>query len=69
MMGRMRQRADSEMEDVYAGPPTPDEIDEPDNLPDDHQNSQEGPDPVRDLPEMRAVYAGPEQMGDNKCIT
>ena len=76
MMGRMRQRADSEMEDVYAGPPTPDEIDEPDdvydepdNLSDDHQNSQDGPDPVRDLPEMRAVYAGPEQMADNKCIT
>jgi hypothetical protein len=29
MMGQMKQRRDSEMEDVYAGPPMPDDIDEP----------------------------------------
>ena len=29
MMGQMKRRRDSEMEDVYAGPPMPEDIDEP----------------------------------------
>ena len=55
MMGRMRQRGDSEMEDVYAGPPMPDDIDEPEVIePDNTENDKETDDT--------------SEPGDNTCI-
>lgn len=39
MMGQLRNRRDTEMEDVYAGPPMPEDIDEPD-IPDTESKEQ-----------------------------
>ena len=55
MMGRMRQRGDSEMEDVYAGPPMPEDIDEPEVIePGSKENDKETDDT--------------SEPGDNTCI-